>query len=146
MITSLPSRSLFGIIVSCPVLLSAGLLSAGESSLLACRTEQVMPENVRQEDPRPQTVLCGNTLAKEAERPNILLVFIDDMGWGDFSCFGNTHVQTEHIDRLASEGVAVRAVLRQFADLLSVTHGDLDRTVSAAVADYFVFEQSPEQY
>ncbi len=105
MITSLPSRSLFGIIVSCPVLLSAGLLSAGESSLLACRTEQVMPENVRQEDPRPQTVLCGNTLAKEAERPNILLVFIDDMGWGDFSCFGNTHVQTEHIDRLASEGV-----------------------------------------
>ena len=40
-----------------------------------------------------------------AERPNIVLVFIDDMGWGDFSCFGNADVQTPQIDRLASEGL-----------------------------------------
>ncbi len=39
------------------------------------------------------------------ERPNIVLVFIDDMGWADFSCFGNKEVQTENIDRLASEGI-----------------------------------------
>jgi len=38
-------------------------------------------------------------------RPNIILVFIDDMGWGDFSCFGNDSVKTENIDRLAAEGV-----------------------------------------
>lgn len=37
--------------------------------------------------------------------PNVVLVFIDDMGWGDFSCFGNTSVETENIDRLASEGI-----------------------------------------
>ena len=37
--------------------------------------------------------------------PNFVLVFIDDMGWADFSCFGNDAVQTEHIDRLASEGL-----------------------------------------
>ena len=37
--------------------------------------------------------------------PNIVLVFIDDMGWGDFSCFGNSEVETENIDRLAGEGV-----------------------------------------
>ena len=37
--------------------------------------------------------------------PNIILVFIDDMGWGDFSCFGNEAVTTEHMDRLASEGI-----------------------------------------
>ncbi len=37
--------------------------------------------------------------------PNIVLVFIDDMGWGDFSCFGNTEVETQNIDRLAGEGV-----------------------------------------
>ena len=39
------------------------------------------------------------------ERPNIILVFIDDMGWGDFSCFGNKDAKTPHIDRLANEGI-----------------------------------------
>ena len=39
-------------------------------------------------------------------RPNIIVVFIDDMGWGDFSCFGNTAAETPHIDRLAAEGIA----------------------------------------
>ena len=38
-------------------------------------------------------------------QPNVILVFIDDMGWGDFSCFGNDSVKTENIDRLASEGL-----------------------------------------
>ncbi|MCA9049927.1 MAG: sulfatase-like hydrolase/transferase [Planctomycetaceae bacterium] len=38
-------------------------------------------------------------------RPNIVLVFIDDMGWGDFSCFGNTAVETQNFDRLAAEGI-----------------------------------------
>ena len=40
-----------------------------------------------------------------AESPNVVLVFIDDMGWGDFSCFGNTDATTENIDRLADEGI-----------------------------------------
>lgn len=38
-------------------------------------------------------------------RPNILFVLIDDMGWGDFSCFGNKEIQTTNIDRLAAEGL-----------------------------------------
>ena len=38
-------------------------------------------------------------------RPNLVLVFIDDMGWGDFSCFGNEEAQTPNIDRLASQGL-----------------------------------------
>jgi len=38
-------------------------------------------------------------------RPNIVLVFIDDMGWGDFSCFGNEAAETRNIDRLAAEGI-----------------------------------------
>jgi uncharacterized sulfatase len=39
------------------------------------------------------------------EKPNIILVFVDDMGWGDFSCFGNSAVETQNIDRLAREGI-----------------------------------------
>lgn len=38
-------------------------------------------------------------------RPNIVMVFIDDMGWGDFSCFGNKDARTPNIDRLAAEGI-----------------------------------------
>ncbi len=45
----------------------------------------------------------ASTLA--ADRPNIVLIFIDDMGWGDFSCFGNKDAKTPHIDRMAAEGV-----------------------------------------
>ena len=37
-------------------------------------------------------------------RPNIITVFIDDMGYSDFSCFGGT-VKTQHVDQLAAEGI-----------------------------------------
>lgn len=50
----------------------------------------------------------GNVLhggVTKTARPNIVVVFIDDMGWGDVSCFGGRHVETENIDRLASEGI-----------------------------------------
>lgn len=43
--------------------------------------------------------------AHTAEQPNVVLVFIDDMGWGDFSCFGNTDAKTPHIDAMAAEGI-----------------------------------------
>jgi len=37
--------------------------------------------------------------------PNIVIFFIDDMGYADPSCFGNPHVKTPHIDKLAAEGI-----------------------------------------
>ncbi len=40
------------------------------------------------------------------KRPSVILVFIDDMGWADFSCFGNKEASTPHIDLLAKEGIA----------------------------------------
>ncbi len=39
------------------------------------------------------------------QKPNILFVYIDDMGYGDLSCYGNKEVQTPKIDKLASEGI-----------------------------------------
>lgn len=43
--------------------------------------------------------------APAPRRPNIIMLLIDDMGWSDFSCFGNKDAKTPHIDRLASEGI-----------------------------------------
>ena len=51
-------------------------------------------------------LITGLTVSLPAsERPNMVLVFIDDMGWGDFSCFGNTEANTPHIDAMAEEGL-----------------------------------------
>jgi arylsulfatase A-like enzyme len=44
-------------------------------------------------------------LVQAAEKPNIVMVFIDDMGWGDFSCFGNKEAKTPNVDRMAAEGI-----------------------------------------
>lgn len=40
-----------------------------------------------------------------AEKPNVVVVLVDDFGWADPSCYGNTAVRTPNIDRMASEGV-----------------------------------------
>jgi uncharacterized sulfatase len=43
--------------------------------------------------------------AAGAPRPNLIFVLIDDMGYGDLPCYGNTRVQTPNLDRLAKEGI-----------------------------------------
>jgi arylsulfatase A-like enzyme len=50
-------------------------------------------------------VLLSGFCAAGEKRPNIIIVFIDDMGWADFSCFGNEDAKTPNIDRLANEGI-----------------------------------------
>lgn len=44
-------------------------------------------------------------VAHAAEKPNVVIVLVDDFGWGDPACYGNTTVKTPSMDRLAKEGV-----------------------------------------
>ncbi len=37
-------------------------------------------------------------------KPNFVIIFTDDQGYGDLSCFGSKAIKTPHIDRLAKEG------------------------------------------
>ncbi len=39
------------------------------------------------------------------QHPNIILIYTDDLGYGDVSCYGATRVKTPHIDQLAKEGL-----------------------------------------
>jgi arylsulfatase A-like enzyme len=55
------------------------------------------------------SLLAFNTVAT-ASRPNIVIMFIDDMGYGDIGPFGNKVNQTPNLDRMAGEGM----VLTQF--------------------------------
>jgi len=49
---------------------------------------------------------CENTESNSMERPNIIFILADDMGYGDAGCYGDTNlVPTPNIDRLAKEGV-----------------------------------------
>ncbi|MFO1484528.1 MAG: sulfatase-like hydrolase/transferase [Verrucomicrobiaceae bacterium] len=50
-------------------------------------------------------VLAGWSAA--ANRPNVLFIFVDDLGWADVGCFGGK-VPTPHMDRLAKEGMQFR--------------------------------------
>jgi arylsulfatase A-like enzyme len=43
--------------------------------------------------------------AQSAEKPNIIIIYADDLGYGDVSCYGATSVKTPNIDRLASQGL-----------------------------------------
>jgi N-acetylgalactosamine-6-sulfatase len=43
-----------------------------------------------------------------APKPNIVIIFADDWGWGDLSCHGHPHLKTPYIDRLAKEGTDFR--------------------------------------
>jgi arylsulfatase A-like enzyme len=49
--------------------------------------------------------LAGGALAAQGRRkPNIVWMMADDLGYGDLGCYGQKHIRTPHIDRLAAEG------------------------------------------
>lgn len=53
-------------------------------------------------------VLSAAVLRADApaiERPNVLFILADDLGWTDLSCYGSTFYETPHIDRLAARGM-----------------------------------------
>jgi len=52
-------------------------------------------------------ILVGQVTASTAgaERPNFVLLFCDNLGYGDVGCFGSTKHRTPHIDRMAREGL-----------------------------------------
>lgn len=50
-------------------------------------------------------VVLGAAVAEAAERPNVVLVLADDLGWGELGCYGNPRAITPNLDRFAAEGL-----------------------------------------
>ncbi|MFC5050325.1 arylsulfatase [Rubritalea spongiae] len=61
------------------------------------------------------TLLVLSSFAHAAERsPNVIVIFADDLGYGDLGCYGATKIKTPNIDKLAAEG-------RKFTDAHSAS-------------------------
>ncbi|MFK7911740.1 MAG: arylsulfatase [Akkermansiaceae bacterium] len=58
--------------------------------------------------------LCTAAETHPQEKPNIILINADDLGYGDLGCYGAQKIKTPHIDRLAKEG-------RRFTDAHSAS-------------------------
>jgi arylsulfatase A len=69
----------------------------------------LMPHLLVPENPmNPIFFLIGLFTASSlhaAEKPNIIVIMADDLGYGDISCNGSTTIKTPHIDQLAAEGI-----------------------------------------
>jgi arylsulfatase A-like enzyme len=49
--------------------------------------------------------MASNRTEAGERPPNFVIILADDLGYGDLGCYGNTHNQTPHLDRMAREGV-----------------------------------------
>jgi arylsulfatase A-like enzyme len=47
----------------------------------------------------------GMSRSDDAQSPNVVVFYVDDLGYGDLSSYGHPVVKTPHIDQLANEGI-----------------------------------------
>lgn len=50
-------------------------------------------------------ISASNQLSKKQAKPNIVIIYLDDLGYGDLGCYGATKVKTPNVDKLATEGI-----------------------------------------
>ncbi len=69
------------------------------------------------------------TAATSAEKPNVILIMVDDWGYGDLGCYGAKLIETPNIDKLAKEG-------RQFYDAHSASSVSTASRYSMLTGEY----------
>lgn len=50
-------------------------------------------------------ILSSVSLVQAETSPNIVVIYADDLGWGDLACYGHPAIRTPHLDRMAAEGM-----------------------------------------
>lgn len=51
-------------------------------------------------------LLVGQSSTSAADRPpNVIVIYADDLGWGDLACYGHPMIRTPNLDRMAAEGM-----------------------------------------
>ena len=49
-------------------------------------------------------LVCSRVHAQSSAPPNVVIIFTDDMGYGDLTSYGHPTIRTPHLDRMAEEG------------------------------------------
>src|SRR2546422_9696891 len=49
--------------------------------------------------------LASPLAAAERRPPNVVILFADDLGYGDLGCYGHPSIRTPHLDKMAAEGM-----------------------------------------
>lgn len=62
-------------------------LPIGTAAFAACPTHKVLADEL------------------QGQRPNVLLIYADDIGYGDLSCYGTSSVRTLNVEKMAAEGI-----------------------------------------
>ena len=52
-----------------------------------------------------RTDVSGQTANRATDRPNIIYIYADDMGYAELSCYGQQKIRTPHLDQIAREGI-----------------------------------------
>ena len=64
----------------------------------------------------------GSELAKPGEKPNVIVIYVDDVGWVDLESYGSEFYETPKIDSLLSKGLRFTQAYSNAPLLLPLAH------------------------
>lgn len=73
--------------------------------------------------------VAASALAQSVERPNVIFIVADDLGYGDLSCYGATRISTPKVDSIAAHGI-------RFTDCHSVASTSTPSRYSLLTGEY----------
>lgn len=84
------------------VFLAGILILAGAQPSCSGREGSLTDSRATVQDPQPTSAASQ---ANAPQRPNIVLVLVDDLGWSDIGCYGNPAVDTPNIDAFCAQSM-----------------------------------------